>query len=303
LSLDLAVLTNLGRDHLDYHITPEAYRAAKERLFHWQTLKAVVLNADDEMGRDLIASIDSIPRFAYSTSAYPSAFATNTDLNAIIAEGIYAHDVGLEFDIVDAAFTGHLKTGLLGRFNVDNVLACYASLRACKIAANDALHALDAVRPVPGRMEQLGGAGKVTVVVDYSHTPGALSAVIDALRVHCKNRLWVVFGCGGDRDPGKRAPMAQAAQVADHVVLTDDNPRTESSAAIIKDAMAGFDNPENVHVIPDRSAAIHFAITSATSTDLVLIAGKGHENYQIIGNTRHHFSDREQTLAALELAS
>jgi len=308
LALDVAVLTNLGRDHLDYHITLEAYHAAKEQLFHWQTLKAVVLNADDDMGRDLIGKINHIPCFAYSTSADSRSAdsrpaATNPDYKTIAARDIAAHDAGLEFDIVDTGITRHLQTGLLGGFNVDNVLACYASLRACEIAANDAFHALAAVSAVPGRMERLGGSGKVTIVIDYSHTPGALSAAIDAVRVHCKHRLWVVFGCGGDRDPGKRAPMAQAAQAADHVVLTDDNPRTESSAAIIKDAMAGFDRPEHVHVIPDRSTAIQFAISNATSDDLVLIAGKGHENYQIVGNARHHFSDREQSLAALELAS
>jgi UDP-N-acetylmuramoyl-L-alanyl-D-glutamate--2,6-diaminopimelate ligase len=141
------------------------------------------------------------------------------------------------------------------------------------------------------------------VVVDFSHTPQALQVAIDAARVHCRGELWVVFGCGGDRDPGKRAPMAAAAEAADHVVLTDDNPRTERSEDIIGDALKGFSKPEAVTIIADRASAIAYAIRAAAVDDLVLIAGKGHEDYQIIGTTRHPFSDREQALAVLEQAS
>ena len=295
LAIDVAVLTNLGRDHLDYHITVEAYRAAKERLFHWPSLQAVVLNADDAMGRDLIDQIRHVPCFAYSTKAD----SVLSESQLIKAKNIVTSDVGLAFDLGEGPFNGQVVTELLGRFNVDNLLACYASMRACDVAANEAIHSLQAVTPVAGRMERHGGGDKPTVVIDFSHTPGALQVAINAVRVHCKLSLWVVFGCGGDRDGGKRAPMAKAAQVAEHVVLTDDNPRTESSDAIIQDAMAGFDDPEKVVVIADRAAAIRFAVTQAVSGDLVLIAGKGHEDYQIIGTEKHHFSDREQALAAL----
>ena len=304
LAIDVAVLTNLGRDHLDYHITVEAYRAAKERLFHWPSLQAVVVNADDAMGRDLIDQIRQVPCFAYSTRVGSVEADSIAPASQIIeARNIVASDAGLAFDLVEASFNRQVVTELLGRFNIDNLLACYASMRACGVAANDAIHSLQAVTPVAGRMERLGGGDKPTVVIDYSHTPGALQVAIDAVRVHCKLSLWVVFGCGGDRDRGKRAPMAKAAQVAEHVVLTDDNPRTESSDAIINDAMAGFDNPQNVVVITDRAAAIRFAVTQAVSGDLVLIAGKGHEDYQIVGTEKHHFSDREQALAALESCS
>ena len=296
LAIDVAVLTNLGRDHLDYHITVEAYRAAKERLFHWPSLQAVILNADDAMGRDLLKQIRHVPCIAYSTNA--GSVAPESQL--IEARNIVTHDAGLAFDLIEESFNAQVSIGLLGRFNIDNLLACYASLRACDVAANEAFHSLHAVTPVAGRMERHGGGDKPTVVIDFSHTPGALQVAINAVRVHCRASLWVVFGCGGDRDRGKRAPMAKAAQVAEHVVLTDDNPRTESSDAIIRDAMAGFDDPEKVVVIPDRAAAIRFAVTQAVSGDLVLIAGKGHEDYQIVGTQKHHFSDREQALAALE---
>ena len=149
-------------------------------------------------------------------------------------------------------------------------------------------------------MERLGGGDKPTVVIDFSHTPGALSVAIDAVRVHCARELWVVFGCGGDRDRGKRVPMAQASQCADHVVLTDDNPRTEGSANIIDEVMQGFAQPDEITVIADRAKAIAFALQQAQAGDLVLIAGKGHEDYQIVGTQRLHFSDREQAQLALE---
>ena len=293
LSLHVAVLTNLGRDHLDYHVTPEAYRAAKEQLFHWPTLRAVVLNADDVMGQELLAQITHIPGYSYSASDKVASA-------AIGARNVRADDAGLAFELVENNASHSVTTSLLGRFNVDNLLACYACLRACGIAANDARHSLVQVQPVAGRMERLGGGSKPTVVIDYSHTPGALRVAINAVRVHCARELWVVFGCGGDRDKGKRVPMAQVAQTADHIVVTDDNPRTEGSAQIISELMQGFDNPDEVSVIADRAEAIAFALQRAQVGDLVLIAGKGHEDYQIVGTQRLHFSDREHAQLQLE---
>ncbi len=299
LELDVAVLTNLGRDHLDYHITLEAYRAAKESLFRWDSLRAVVLNTDDQMGRDLLAQIDHIPRYSYSANGVH----IESGAHHVSAANVVAHDTGVSFDLVTQAGTQAVNSELLGRFNVDNLLACYASLAACDIAANDASHALGSVKSVSGRMERLGGGDKPTVVIDYSHTPGALQVAIDAVRVHCANELWVVFGCGGDRDTGKRAPMARAARSADCVVVTDDNPRTEDSASIINEVMKGFDDLSRVTVIADRALAIRHALTHTKKGDLVLIAGKGHEDYQIIGTVRQPFSDREQAWQALESAS
>ncbi len=306
LSLDVAVLTNLGRDHLDYHGSIEAYREAKERLFSWDSLRAVVLNADDAMGRDLIDQIRHLACHSYSATGRTTDVVEadgESRLSVVFANNIQTDDSGLSFDLVDSDSEQHVSTTLLGRFNVDNLLACYSCLMACGLAANEAVHGLGCVTPVTGRMERLGGGDKPTVVIDFSHTPNALTVAIEAVRVHCLKQLWVVFGCGGDRDKGKRAPMAAAAEAADHAVLTDDNPRTESSVAIIGDVMQGFVHPEKVTVIADRADAIRHAISHARVGDLVLIAGKGHEDYQIIGTQKHHFSDREQALSVLGIAS
>ncbi len=302
LSLDVAVLTNLGRDHLDYHKTIEAYRAAKARLFAWPGLTAMVVNGCDAFGQQLLHAVSDMQKFA----CYSHADDHNADASeviSVIADDVIASDNGLQFVLREGAQSGDVSSPLLGRFNVDNLLACYGSLRACGVAANQARHSLLAVTPVAGRMERFGKQGGTTVVVDFSHTPQALAVAIDAARVHCKGQLWVVFGCGGDRDPGKRAPMAAAAEAADQVILTDDNPRTERSENIINDALKGFRQPADVTVIADRARAIEYAISHAAPDDLVLIAGKGHENYQIIGATRHPFSDRVEVLAALERAS
>lgn len=306
LSLDVAVLTNMGRDHLDYHKTVEAYKAAKAQLFAWPDLKSCVVNGCDSFGQELLASALPMPQFVYYSHSQSDITPVPTDAHcaqvSIQATDVKSADEGLKFRLHEGDVSGNVNTTLLGRFNVDNLLACYASLRACGVAANEAIHCLSSVKPVDGRMERFGGEHKPTVVVDFSHTPQALSVAIEAARLHCAGRLWVVFGCGGDRDPGKRAPMAAAAEAADHVILTDDNPRTEASQNIIDQAMKGFRHPDAITVIADRAAAIHHAVTTAQPDDLVLVAGKGHEDYQIIGTTRHPFSDRAHVVSALELA-
>lgn len=302
LSIDIAVLTNLGRDHLDYHETIDEYRKAKAKLFKWKELKTVVLNGCDSLGRDLAEELEFTDRWVYCSSE-DCAKDLPEDVTRLVASNIVTPDTGLEFSLLEAGQKHRISTTLLGHFNVDNLLACYASLRACGIAANDAVHTLRSVPAVPGRMERLGGELQPIIVIDYCHTPQALSIALQAVRVHCKGCLWVVFGCGGDRDAGKRAPMARAAEAADRVVLTDDNPRTEDSSKIIGETLAGFNNPNSVTVIADRASAIKHAVTSAVPADLVLIAGKGHEDYQIIGDSRLPFSDRDQALAALELVS
>jgi len=221
------------------------------------------------------------------------------DVISVLAEQIHPHDAGLEFTLLEADTDHVVSTSLMGKFNVENLLACYSSLRACGLAANQARHGLESVSPVAGRMERFGGKPKPSVVVDYAHTPQALQLAIDSVRVHCQGQLWVVFGCGGDRDPGKRAPMARAAQAADVVVLTDDNPRMESSEDIIAAVLEGFDTPEDVIVIADRSKAIQYAIDNANTGDLVLVAGKGHEDYQTVGTTRLPFSDKEGSIVCV----
>ena len=300
LALDVAVLTNIGRDHLDYHKTIEAYRAAKAALFSWPGLTSMVVNAGDSLGHELLQQSSTVKRVAYRVT---TDFLSAHDIVDIQADQISAHDAGLQFTLVDGGTREVVNSPLLGRFNVENLLACYGSLRACGVAANEARHCLQSVTPVDGRMERFGGEHVPTVVVDFSHTPQALSTAIEAVRVHCKGKLWVVFGCGGDRDAGKRAPMATAAEQADYVVLTDDNPRTESSLDIINEVMKGFSNPSVVTVIAERAKAIKHAVQQAQADDLVLVAGKGHEDYQIIGKTKFPFSDRAEVLAALEVAS
>jgi len=318
LSIDVAVLTNLGRDHLDYHGTLEAYKQAKSSLFFWDGLQAVVLNADSEFGVELLASINSAnvskaaARFAYTSDCVQRDL-PGRPLSLVSASAVSVKGSGLNFLLQetriekttqDTRLAPHsVASGLLGRFNVDNLLACYAAMRACGVAANDASHCLSKVTPVAGRMEHLGGGHLPSVVVDYCHTPQALGVALNAVRVHAEKKIWVVFGCGGDRDAGKRPDMARAAEAADYVVLTDDNPRTEASQQIFNDALAGFAHPESANVIANRSEAIRFAITQAKQGDVVLIAGKGHEDYQIVGTTRHHFSDREQALKALAAVS
>ncbi len=315
LALDVAVLTNLGRDHLDYHETMEAYQAAKATLFAWPGLSALVLNAGDAFGRTLCEEHSSQKRYVYQSASsadvkqnHEQLIASSTDdalgdVISVLAEQIHPHDAGLDFTLLEADTDHVVSTSLMGKFNVENLLACYSSLRACGLAANQARHGLESVSPVAGRMERFGGKPKPSVVVDYAHTPQALQLAIDSVRVHCQGQLWVVFGCGGDRDPGKRAPMARAAQAADVVVLTDDNPRMESSEDIIAAVLEGFDTPEDVIVIADRSKAIQYAIDNANAGDLVLVAGKGHEDYQTVGTTRLPFSDKEEVLSALEVAS
>ena len=312
LSINVAVLTNLGRDHLDYHQTIEAYREAKAALFAFPSLDAVVVNADDEFGLELLrrTSRSGVKRIAYgsrSSTADMQQLGEEFALSTVRADQIKPVSSGLTFSLIDASESHVINSALMGRFNVDNLLACYGSLKALGIAANEAVHALDAVAPVAGRMERFTETGMPTVIVDYAHTPQALSVALTAARAHCDGELWVVFGCGGDRDKGKRAPMAQAATAADRVIVTDDNPRSEASADIISDILDGFDpsaiTGDLVTVISDRATAIEHAIRAASAIDLVLVAGKGHEDYQIVGTERLDFSDRRQVESLLKEAS
>lgn len=327
LQIDIAVLTNFGRDHLDYHQTLDAYRAAKARLFEWPSLRAIVVNGEDDLGCELldrfatrfatgfggeqtpgcVAFYGSTPVVTDSTanssnSAESSAHSLARCL-IIRAENALPTATGLQFDLVDCGLSSGEPPGvqqrfaqssrLMGVFNIDNLLACYGVLRILGHAANDARTAIGEVAPVAGRMEQFSAPASASVIIDFAHTPQALAAALAAARQHCAGELWVVFGCGGDRDPGKRAPMGHAAEAADNIVVTDDNPRTESSAAILQQIVAGMQAPERAEIIGDRRQAIRYALQHAASDDLVLIAGKGHESYQIIGTRRLDYSDRE----------
>ena len=284
VAFDTAVLTQVGRDHLDYHGSAEAYRAAKRRLFAWPTLRRQVLNIDDAVGEDLAARPLSDATVVTCSQAQPATLRLHS-----CERGPEGLDVAI--DHAGQRYAEALP--LIGRFNAVNALA---ALGAVVDGGNTqaAIEAIAGLQPVPGRMERCAAAGAPLVVVDYAHTAGALAAALEALRPHVTGRLWVVFGCGGDRDPGKRPLMgAAASRLADALILTSDNPRTESPDAIIAAIRAGCPEPDDCRVIEDRAAAIAAAVNEAGPTDAVLIAGKGHETRQWIGTTAHAFSDRE----------
>lgn len=286
VDFDIAILTNLKRDHLDYHGTVDAYKAAKQKLFERQGLSTVIVNIDDQMGQEIArrGSFDNEQVISFSLS----------DLTATL----YADEIeyalsGLKFKLHYQANSYPVATKLVGRFNVENCLAVCAALIASGHDLATAIDTLAAITPPPGRMEQVTAANKPIALVDYAHTPNALTEALAAARQHAERQLWVVFGCGGDRDSGKRKPMAQAAENgADRVVVTSDNPRTESQHKIFADIRGGFQQPNNVRFIESRADAIDFALSHAAANDVVVIAGKGHEDYQLIGDQRIEFSDR-----------
>lgn len=289
-AIDVALFTNLTRDHLDYHGDMESYAAAKELLFRWPTLKTAVLNLDDPLAVRYRAALDASVRvLAYSQQAESVA-----DIRALQIKPTLS---GLELLISTPAGDCSLQVPLLGRFNVSNLLAVIGGLLALEIPLADIAEALRQAQPVPGRMQSFAGAHP-TVVVDYAHTPDALEKVLSSLREHAEAELVCVFGCGGDRDRGKRPLMGQiASRLADSVVITSDNPRTENPDTIVSEILAGAGN--GVLVEMDRHRAIRQSIADAGRHDIVLIAGKGHEDYQEINGVRHHFSDAEEVRAAL----
>jgi len=290
----VAVFTNLTRDHLDYHGDMAAYGAAKAGLFRFPGLGAAVLNLDDAFGAALAAQLPaSLQRVTYGLDD-PRA--------DVRADAIAASVEGLAFDLHTPWGAGPVRTRLLGGFNVANLLAVVACLGICGVAFDDIVAALAVLEPVPGRMSRLGGHDDVPLlVVDYAHTPDALEKALTTLRAHCAGKLVCVFGCGGERDAGKRPQMAAIAEsLADRVVVTDDNPRGEDGDTIVADILAGFVAPGRVTVRRDRARAIAEAVRDARGGDVVLIAGKGHEPYQEIGGVRHPFDDRQVARAALE---
>jgi UDP-N-acetylmuramoyl-L-alanyl-D-glutamate--2,6-diaminopimelate ligase len=293
--VDVAVFTNMTRDHLDYHGTMEAYAAAKKKLFHWPRLRTAVINLDDEFGRLLSRETSAMRILGYAIGEQ------RRDYPALVrAENLVDTPFGQRFSLVLPNGRAPVDTGLVGRYNISNLLAIAAVLHDAGVQPTEVARRLSELTAPPGRMERLGGQGEPLVVVDYSHTSDALENALVALRPVAASRggkLAVVFGCGGDRDPGKRPQMgALAERLADRVLVTSDNPRSEQPQAIIDAIVAGMTQPE---VESDRAAAIARAISEADAADVVLLAGKGHETYQEISGVRHHFSDIEQAAAAL----
>lgn len=293
-----AAFTNLTRDHLDYHGDMDCYAAAKARLFEWPRLQLRVFNIDDLQGRELAQRMRD-DQGLWVTSRQPGAVLPPR-ARFVLARELRVGASGLELQITSSAGAAQLRSPLLGEFNADNLLTVLALLLGLGVGLDEACAALAQCRAPAGRMETLGGGELPLAVVDYAHTPDALRKVLSALRVHTAGRLWCVFGCGGERDAGKRALMgAIAAELADQVVITDDNPRGEDPAAIARDILDGMPRPDGAEVIHDRAAAIAGVLARARPGDTVLIAGKGHESTQQIGDSRRPFSDVQVARTAL----
>jgi UDP-N-acetylmuramyl-tripeptide synthetase len=294
-TFDVAVFTNLTRDHLDYHGTLSDYGAAKAKLFSWPGLACSVINADDPFGQRLI---DEVRGRGGRALSYGLANAE------VAATGIAAGPRGYSLGVATPWGRGTVDTGVVGAFNVSNLLATLGALLASDVGLDDALDALARLTPPPGRMERHGGDGRPMVVIDYAHTPDALDKVLAALRpvVAPGRQLVCVFGCGGDRDPGKRPQMGRiAGDRADRVVVTSDNPRLEDPGTIAGAIAKGLADAghRNWSIELDRDAAIRGAVHGARRGDVVLVAGKGHEDYQDVGGERRAFSDARVADAAL----
>lgn len=294
LTMTGAVFTNLTRDHLDYHGSMEAYGEAKAKLFQREELHFSVINFDDPFGRQLYGQLEGqCDRVRYSlheaqTELWLKEFSPQTDGFRALVDGQWG-----EFE---------LQVPLLGSFNASNVLAALATVLTLGVPLERAVQACSTMTPPPGRLERFTGADGRHVIVDYAHTPDALANALAALRPHAKGKLICVFGCGGDRDSGKRPEMAaEAEKVADTVIVTDDNPRSEDPAAIADDIVRGFSPQASWRVIHDRASAIAEAIAMAGPEDLVLIAGKGHEAWQEVAGQKLPFSDAEQVRHHLNL--
>jgi UDP-N-acetylmuramoyl-L-alanyl-D-glutamate--2,6-diaminopimelate ligase len=283
---DVGVFTNLSRDHLDYHGDMESYGAAKAKLLAWPGLKSAVINLDDAFGQSLAGMLPQGLRMIGLSSC-------DNDAATLRATGLQMRAAGLSFELTVDGVSHPVQSRLLGRFNVDNLLVVAGALYALGDSPAEIARTLSRLQAVHGRMNRLGGdAGKPLVVVDYAHTPDALEQALSSVRSHAQGRVFCVFGCGGERDTGKRAQMgASAERLADVLVITDDNPRSEDGDAIVADIVSGLERAGDAIVLRDRAQAIARAISEATAEDIVLVAGKGHEPYQEINGVRHSFDD------------
>jgi UDP-N-acetylmuramoyl-L-alanyl-D-glutamate--2,6-diaminopimelate ligase len=295
MHFDVAAFTNLTRDHLDYHGSMQAYGAAKAKLFAWPTLDAAVINTDDAFGRELVGKLAPGVRALTLSSAGDTAA-------GIVASDIVTSAEGVAFWLRTPWGERQIRSRLLGRFNVANLLTVVGCLGALGESFDRIVDVVETLDPVNGRMNRIGGVqGLPLVVVDYAHTPDALEQALTALRAHCTARLICVFGCGGERDAGKRPQMGEIAErLADIAIVTDDNPRGEDGDLIVSQILAGMKQPQTATVQRDREAAIHAALQMARGGDVVLIAGKGHETYQEGAGGKRAFDDMAVARALLE---
>lgn len=298
VSFNSAIFTNLSRDHLDFHGDMDSYARAKAMLFATPGLEYAIINRDDPYADVMISALES------KTALY--LYSLSRGEVAVNASAIHFHSGGMEARVHTPWGDGTLHSPLAGEFNLSNLLAALAAACLAGMSLEAALAAASRLQSIDGRMQYLGNERGLQLVVDYAHTPDALAKVLQALRAHTKRKLWVVFGCGGDRDRGKRPEMGRlAAELADRIVITSDNPRSEPPMQIIDDVLAGI-SPKamrRVAVEDDRASAIALAVGEAAAGDCVLVAGKGHEDYQLVGDKRLAFSDADAVRAALEVSA
>ncbi|MEO6973262.1 MAG: UDP-N-acetylmuramoyl-L-alanyl-D-glutamate--2,6-diaminopimelate ligase [Rhodoferax sp.] len=300
----VAIFSNLTQDHLDYHGSMQAYWRAKAELFRWPELRAAVINVDDAHGAELARSLVQRPLDVWTVSCAANT-ATPARLQARhIRYAMQGAMQGLHFSVIEDEESHELDTQLIGQYNVFNLLCVIGGLRAMGVKLKEAVRACRGLLPVPGRMDCIAEPDQPLVAVDYAHTPDALDKALSALRPLARQRggrLWCVFGCGGDRDTGKRPLMAAVVEKnADFVVVTSDNPRSEDPEAIIGQIVAGLSHGSAARVQPDRALAIAEAVAQAGVQDVVLIAGKGHEDYQEVAGVRRAFSDKGHARQALQ---
>lgn len=296
--IKIAIFTNLTRDHLDYHGDMETYFQAKKKLFLSAGLEFAILNADDPYSSRLV---DEIPKkvkiYSYTLVPNKTYLNSNKNIPIVSASNIKFKYNGLIFTLQSPWGEANLKTRLMGNFNISNLLAALTALKLLDKPWADLLEVCTKIDPVKGRMQTFGGTNKPLIVIDYAHTPDSLEKALLNLRPYATGKLWCVFGCGGDRDKGKRPLMGQIAErLSDNIIITDDNPRHEDPKAIVQDILTGLRCPWAAEIEHDRAIAIAHAINCLGPEDVLLIAGKGHEDYQLAGDKKLHFSDAEEVL-------
>jgi len=297
VQFDTAIFTNLTRDHLDYHESMEEYAENKMKLFTADGLSHAIVNLDDPYALRIINSI--------SSNVEITTYSINNAVATVHAERLELTRQGFDARIRTPLGSGDISGALIGYFNFSNLLAVLAALisylsRRGEVDILQLCEQVSQLRPVQGRMEIIGDSGDITAVVDYAHTPDGLRSALQALRDHFDGRIWLVFGCGGNRDQGKRPLMGEIAEAcADRLIIADDNPRNEEGDGIVQHILSGINNTSAVTVLRDRAKAIAYAVSNAEAGDVVLVAGKGHENYQDVGGNRIMFSDANQVRLAL----
>jgi len=289
LKYDCGIFTNLSQDHLDYHSDMELYFLSKNKLFHQYLNGPAVINIDDPYGRRLCSGLEHAVTYGRS------------EKSTIRLTSLHSTPSGLSMDIATPQGTIHIKSPLLGEINAYNIMAATGACFSMGIGTDEVIRGVQALKSVPGRMQLVENSHGLKIIIDYAHTPDALRKMLSSARRFTQGRLICIFGCGGNRDKGKRPIMGSIAQdLSDIIIITSDNPRTEAPDAIIKDILVGIKDGPGIFIEPDRALAIKKGIESMEKDDCMIVAGKGHEGYQIVGNTKKTFDDRIITDACLK---